>query len=283
MKTDTKGYDRILQNILAWAKPNENVRAVVLIGSRARMNMKADEWSDTDIIIVVRDTTDFEKSDSWASLFGKPVISFFERTFDGFFEHRVLYEGMLDTDFIVATTGRFLESLDSGEMRKIQARGYVLLLDKEGFHDIFEKTRAPGLGAISDVTIENEIRDYFFHCVWITKKLNRGELWIAMNCLNCYMKGKLLSMIETHTRLTSKEETDVWFEGRFIEKWAGDRIVFGLKGCFADYDEYAIRSALIRQMELFNVLAAEVVKIRNIAYPVKAKDEITRWIKRVDG
>jgi len=48
----------------------------------------------------------------------------------------------------------------------------------------------------------NAVNDFWYHAVWTAKKLRRGELWIAMSCLDSYMKRRLLQMIEWHARAT---------------------------------------------------------------------------------
>ncbi len=132
--------------------------------------------------------------------------------------------------------------------------------------------------------ILNEIHDYWYHCVWTAKKLQRGELWTAMNCLNCYMKTKLLRMLEHTTTLSRGEAIDTWHNGRFIEKWAAPSIIHRLQGSFSDYDKQARKLALQHQMEVYHDLAAQVAAKQGVSYPTDEIQKIRDWIlKRKPG
>ncbi len=52
-------YEIITNTVLGWAKQNENIRAVILIGSRARTSEKADKWSDLDLLVIAEDILEY--------------------------------------------------------------------------------------------------------------------------------------------------------------------------------------------------------------------------------
>src|SRR6266480_1775868 len=43
----------LLDRVVEWAQTDSGVRALLLLGSRARSEQPPDEWSDTDLLIVV--------------------------------------------------------------------------------------------------------------------------------------------------------------------------------------------------------------------------------------
>lgn len=76
------------------------MRAAFVIGSRARADHPADEWSDLDIVILADDPTPYVESAGWLQHIGVPWLTFVERTPDGKgYERRVLFEGGLDVGF----------------------------------------------------------------------------------------------------------------------------------------------------------------------------------------
>ena len=129
--------------------------------------------------------------------------------------------------------------------------------------------------------ILNEIHDYWYHCVWTAKKLQRGELWTAMNCLNCYMKTKLLRMLEHMTTLSGEQTIDTWHNGRFLEKWADPSIVHRLQGSFSDYNQQALMLALQHQMEVYHDMASHVAARQGISYPTDEIQTIKDWILKI--
>ncbi len=50
-----QAYERLIAKFIPWAEGREDVRAAAVIGSRARVDHPADEFSDLDIILVVTD------------------------------------------------------------------------------------------------------------------------------------------------------------------------------------------------------------------------------------
>jgi aminoglycoside 6-adenylyltransferase len=70
MRTEKQMYDLIL----ATAKADDRIRAVILNGSRANPNAKRDILQDFDIVFVVTDIGSFLRDPHWIDHFGKPMI-----------------------------------------------------------------------------------------------------------------------------------------------------------------------------------------------------------------
>ena len=90
---------------LTWAQQTENIRGLVIIGSRARTTDPADEWSDLDLLIITTNMAAYIESANWLHEFGTPLLSFTEPTFDGSYERRALFDGFLDVDYTVPVLG----------------------------------------------------------------------------------------------------------------------------------------------------------------------------------
>jgi len=50
-----QAYERLIARFVAWAQEQDDVRAAVVIGSRARTDHPADEWADLDVLIATTD------------------------------------------------------------------------------------------------------------------------------------------------------------------------------------------------------------------------------------
>ena len=75
MNRNARGYERLLQRITARSHKEPNVRAAVIIGSRARANHPADEWSDLDVLLFVRDPERYIRSAEWVEA-GPDLLEF---------------------------------------------------------------------------------------------------------------------------------------------------------------------------------------------------------------
>lgn len=283
IKDKTEKYDRIIDRFIEFAERCEYVRRAVVIGSRGREDIQADEWSDLDIVIFTGDVDYFISNEGWLEDIGEYWLTFLEDTPIGDTkERRVLFKGALDVDFAVLPSGNFDELKEDNELRSTFNKGYKVLIDKDGFFDDIEFTqdgesRLEEEKLPSQSEFDNLVKDFWYHTVWGVKKLLRGETWISKSCVDGYLKSKLLKMIEWHAIL--KKDEDIREEGRFLERWADHRVIDDLEKCFSSYDEEDIKRALKRTMELFRWIAKETSDELGYGYPSKADEKCTEWIE----
>ena len=270
----------LLQTIVRFAQTCEAVSALVLVGSQARNTRPADAYSDTDLILIVRDPDRFTQSDTWLREIGNAHISFTEPTIDGQHERRVLFDDAQDVDFVIMEEGAAKHALETGEASNILSRGYRVLVAKHGFAvpptDI---QPVPAFASATETEFTNTVNDFWYHSIWSAKKLLRQELWTAKFCVDGYMKQKLLWMIEQHEHTVHRSGADTWYKGRFIEQWAQYGVLCGLQNAFAHYDSADITAALLETMKLFRRLATEVAEALGLPYPTHADAYATAWVQ----
>lgn len=261
-------YHEIKQRLLAIAEKEPELLAVTVIGSSAREYEKADVYSDLDLLLICRNPADWLHGNLPKEL-GEIKISFVEPTFGGGMERRVLYDGALDVDLIVLTPEQLENAFQSGAASQVLSRGYAVVYDRIGISEILKsKLSDPALHRqMTEAEFINTVNDFWFHAVWSAKKLLRGELWTAKMCVDAYMKGLLLKIME----LRSCSQTDVWHNGRFLEQWAGADALAALGGCFAHYDREDLLAALLHTGKLFGELARAAAHNWHYAYPLEAE------------
>jgi aminoglycoside 6-adenylyltransferase len=299
-------YTAIIEKITAWAKGQKDICAVMIIGSRARTNLPADEWSDLDVVVFARRPEMYLEDSGWLTALGKPFCTFTESTPLEERERRVLFDGMLDVDFAfipnaLAKGLKWLARIErrapwllgmlpkkvKGLIKKadgfkdILRRGFRVLVDKDGIEKYFtlflseqKKAKEPP----SPHQFNELVNDFLYHLVWTVKHLKRGELWWAKSSLDMRMKWQLLILLEWHAKSIHGWDYDTWMEGRFLECWADPRAVADLRRVFAAYDEADMARALIATMELFRRLARETAGNLKYQYPDETDARITEWV-----
>ena len=50
-------YEQLVKQFVEWAETRVDIRAAIIVGSRARVVEPADEWADLDIIVVTSTPT----------------------------------------------------------------------------------------------------------------------------------------------------------------------------------------------------------------------------------
>jgi aminoglycoside 6-adenylyltransferase len=276
MNTVAFAYEQLIDRFVQWAQTEDNIRAAVVIGSRARVEHPADAWSDLDLIIMANDPEPYWATTDWLHNVGTPWLTFIEPLPDGSgFERRVLFEGGLDVDFVpdpVAPFRRMLNEGDLGGLADLIHRGVRFLVDKEGFAEQLKRIVLPPYQPPTEPEFLNLVHDFWYHTVWTAKKLRRGELWTAKSCCDSYLKQLLRQMLEWHAHAQQSEAVDTWMRGRFLEEWAAPRAVATLPAIFAYYDEADVWCALLATMGLFRWLALETAEALGYTYPSFGED-----------
>lgn len=262
-------YATIKNKILDIASVDKDIKAIIAIGSSTRSELKADDYSDLDLIIATDDTEKWLYG-SIPEQIGSVKISFIEATLGGGKERRVLYENALDVDMIVFTPAQFEAAIKEGVASWVCNRGYSVLYDTMDFESMLAEYVNNEIihTDMTETEYINVVNDFSFHVIWAAKKILRGELWTAKMCIDAYLKNYLLKMIEIYS--SYMYEVDVWHDGRFLDRWADDTIKESLVKCFAHYDRVDMVSALFETNQLFARLAKSVAEIRNYHYPENA-------------
>jgi aminoglycoside 6-adenylyltransferase len=285
MDQTAEAYEQLIERFIKWAQTEKDIRAAIVIGSRARVDHPADEWSDLDIVIITTDPERYWSTTSWIEKIGNPWLTFVEPTPDGRgMERRVLFEGGLDVDFnpmSVDLVGQMVETEVPSDVADTLRRGMRVLLDKDGLSMQLgasatdpQPPQPPTQHEFLEV-----VNDFWYHAVWTAKHLRRGELWWAKSGCDSYLKWLLLRMMEWHARATKGQNYDTWLRGRFLEEWADPRALEGLPEAFAHYDEDDIWRALFVTMDLFRWLSVEAAEHLGHSYPTFGDERATELVK----
>jgi aminoglycoside 6-adenylyltransferase len=253
------GMDLIEAAIADWARERSDVRAAIVVGSRARDETPADRWSDLDVFLVVDDATPYLGDAGWVAEFGTPMLTFLEETpVGGAPERRVLYAGGEDVDLPIIP----ISDLDRVEAAgPLLARGYRVLVDEIGLEPRLaevasqvEAVRPPTQDELTELA-----SDFWYHALWTAKKLRRGEVYTALGCLDGYMKARLVTLLEWHARAVDPA-VETWHGGRFIERWADPGALAALEQAFAHYDVRDVARALWESIDVFQGIEEETAR-----------------------
>ncbi|MGQ9697690.1 MAG: aminoglycoside 6-adenylyltransferase [Armatimonadota bacterium] len=269
----------LLTRFVRWAETDPDVRAAFIIGARARTDHPADQWSDLDILVLSTNCERHLHTMDWVSVVGGPwIVTFIEETPCGSGrERRVLFEDGLDVDFAFFPPSILEQPLDAD----VVLRGITVLVDKCGAAD-----RLPEVAKLpcpheqpSEQQYLELVSDVLYHYLWAARKLRRGELSVAIGCVDGYLKNRLLTMVEWHTKAANGLQFDTWHRGRFLEEWADPRVVFGLRQAYAHYDSDDIRRALRATINLFRWVAEETAEMLGFSYPSQADRKVEELVK----
>jgi aminoglycoside 6-adenylyltransferase len=251
--------DLLAAAVSDWAAEQEDVHALVLVGSQARADAPADRWSDLDLILLLDDPAPYTEDARWIEEFGRPVVTFLEATLDGHWERRVLYESGEDVDFVLFPS-TVLERLEASENAAgLLRRGYRVLVDRIGVSERLAAIaeRPIGFDPPTSQELTELASDFWYHALWTAKKLRRGEVFTALDCLDGYMKARLVTLLGWHARVVDPS-VDTWHGGRFLERWADPGALAALERAYARYDLRDVLRALWETIDLWQALEEEI-------------------------
>lgn len=264
MQTRVRAF---LDEVAAWAGEQPDVHGVVLLGSQARTDSPADEGSDVDLSLFVDVPDRYLRDDGWLRRFGEPLLSLREPTaVGGFEERRALYRDGLEADFAVLPAAA-AETMPP-EARAVLARGFRVLYGDA--IEIGEASRAEP-GPPTQPQLDQLSNDFWYHLLWAAKKLWRGELLLAKQVCDGYLKGLLVELARWRAF-----GTDTWHGLRFFERWAGDDLVEALGPTFAAYEAADVARALRATGELFAELEDDVAERFMLVSPVDREEVFHR-------
>ncbi len=189
-----RSSDEMMELILKAAREDDNIRGVVMVGSRADSAVAPDEYQDYDITFSVRDVSPYWNNLEWVrERFGEPLIVQTPETSellppdgDGTFVFLVIFEDMVRMDINFEP----YPYVDDGEPA-------VLLLDKDGGIDV-------SIASSKFWWIKKPTQKLFDDCVnefwWCLnnagKGIARGNIGYAMWMWNSPVRDMLEKMLE---------------------------------------------------------------------------------------
>jgi len=295
--------DSFLEKFVNYAKGRPDIRAAIVVGSRARTVQPADELSDIDFMLITTNPKRY-LSAGWLHDLGRPWLTWLiENPVGSRNVLHAVFDGPVVVDFAVvssletrwaspllrllARAPKVVERLPRGLSAQIEAwfeiqrRGRPLvLLDKDGSASRLYGGRVPPRVSRppSPRDFAEVVGGFWSLSMWKCKQALRGELWMASYVCDPQLKALLLQMLEWHARAARGWDYETWYTGRFLERWADPRAVAALPDTFARYDEEDIRRALFATMDLFGWLARETAGRLRFAYPELAEERVREWV-----
>ncbi len=306
---DAPGPDPLLrleQRLLAWAQERDDIVGMVIVGSRARREQPADQWSDLDVGIVTTHPRRYRDRSEWIAQIAEPRVVV--RDPEGITWHVLFADGaeagiapigtravhllrpLLGLPIgsrwltpVIPSALRTRHAALTSEIAEYTGRGIRILLDESGILGRVQALlppRAPGALPGAD-DFEDAVLDFWFKSVWTAKHLRRGELWYARSIgLDGRMRARLLLMLTWHARAT-RPGVDTWRDGHYLEQWMDAEWADALPGTFGGDDADGLWDALDATTELFREVATRTAALLSHPYPHDADAFATDAVRAI--
>lgn len=239
----------ILQQVVAWARRDDNIRVVVLTGSIARGENAFDALSDVDVELYVKDPSVLLGETGWYEQFGE-VLVVEDLENPGWNPTRLVYYANGKIDFMIAST----KVIAGGVFHE---RQFELLLDKDNVQGSFRQRPSRHADPPGRDEFLGCVHHFYAAVIMWAKYLVREDPWSA-KIRDWDSKKLLLKMVEWDQKSGKGWDLDTWSDGARLRDWADPALVTQLDGCWSGISRDDSTRALLNSVSLFDSISTRV-------------------------
>jgi aminoglycoside 6-adenylyltransferase len=263
--------NRLLESCIKWFTREDNVRCVILIGSRAQ-NEETDQMAGIDLDLFVRDPDSLVGQTGWLDVLEKPLLTHID-----YEEDLVIWRGILEDGLLLALFIQPLATLAAiqKDLPPYYLPQYKVLVDKDGQTALFPKPvhdigtpGQPTPDAFQACLTRFWLKVYFtMKCIW------REDLWRAKH-YDWQAKQELLQMLGWYAALCEGQKGFTTMEGDQIITWVNTNTYSALRNTFGHFDRADSWRALKETIRLFTQIAKATAVEIAFEYP---QDQETKF------
>ena len=278
MRTEQEMLDLILN----FAKNDDNIRAVVLNGSRANSNAPKDIFQDYDIACLVNDMAPYMQNKNIPPIFGEIMI---------LQEPEDMGDPPADKDGHYTYLMQFKDgnridlSFDPPELFKsvLEDSLTIVLLDKDGI--LGSVPPSSDKDYLPKPPTEKQFRDCCNEFWWVSpyaaKGLWRGELTYAKHMQDDYVRAELMKMLVWYFGIKTDFKKSPGKLGKYLKADIEPEIWSELEKTYSDADFDHIWESLFAMGSLFRKLAHSVAAYFSFQYNQKEDDNVTEYLSKI--
>lgn len=267
-----------LNNVLQWLDRQNEVRAVLLTGSRAIQ--PADDLSDYDLAIFGNDFS-FISNDDWL---GK-IAGYLVCVHDSFLQDEYLIPTRLvifNTTFKIDFSFHPPQLLQAWQQKLPDAYniGYRVLLDKDGLTASMPEPAYEGfnISKPDKQAFQRNVHEFWFEVHHVVKYLSRADLWIAKS-RDWATKQFLLEMLLWEHAIAKNWKFAPKSDGSGMQKWINSEDWNELDKCFGKFNVTDSFESLENTVRLYRKAAHKVAASLGHPYNEDLDREMTSFMQ----
>lgn len=268
----------ILGSLISFANSTEEIRAVILNGSRANPNIPSDPFSDYDVVFCVRDTSLFINNTHWMDYFGPRIIV----------QHNIINQDnvsrhiflMLFTDGIRIDVTffpvRHASMLQEDSLKKT-------ILDKDKKFQNFQPADDSSyrIKKPSRNVFDETLNEFWFCSTNVAKGIRRKELCYASQMYSIVVHPCLVRVMEWHAGIMNNWKINTGKFGRFLQNYFSESDWKQFERTFPDSDYEKIWDSLIMSCELIRKYGTSLAQQLGYIYPFDDDSGVTEYLRFV--
>lgn len=280
MNTRTQSSrDRLLANLLQACTADRRVVGLIDYGSGG--HERADEWSDVDAALLLRDE-DYEGFitgwQSWSSGLGDQLFAYVGR-----FGHWAMYEGealplRVDLDFLLESE---MELVTTWPMTPVRVESMVLYDGTSGkltsvIRGLIGRRDRPEDALL---TLERLIGDFWYFSLFCASKIGRGEAWVARLVFHSQVLDNLALLLRLEAGAVDRWE-GAHAAAELEQTVSGPRLA-QLEACIPAPGKQGLLIALETSCRLGDAVGRALAVKHGIAFPARLAAQTSAAISRL--
>jgi len=279
--------DDKLNDIINWAKHNNDVRAVLLTSSLVNPYAPVDDFSDLDIEIIFDDNAFYVTDAVWIKEFGDPIAMVEED--ESYFDEKhamkmVLYDDHVKVDFKLISKQKFLQEVQLSELPEDWDIGYKVLLDKDGITNNMK----PPTYHVAFVTkptrekFKQVLNDFWWDTTYVAKCLARDEIFYAKFISENNIRTDYLTpLIEWYLASQNQWNLSTNKHGRLFKKYIDGELWRVIEHTFSGCDLHDNWNALFSMADLVSKIGTDLALKLNYEYPFSLETKVRKYLTAV--
>ena len=271
--------------ILDYAMENEDIRAVIMNGSRANSNIVKDRYQDFDIIYVMRKVRPYVEDQSWLERFGKICVMqqpdsgvLFDDVYEPDLHYTFLmqFEDLNRIDLSLNSTEYYMKDHGSDSLT-------IVLLDKDQVLPPLPESTD------KDYWLKKPASEQFRCCCnefwwctpYIAKGLCRNQLLYAMDMINDVVRPMLHMMLGWYAGIDTHFSLSLGKSNHRIFGYLPEKLAAGLRASYPHLDLEEMWESVDIMMDTFDMAAARVADASGFIYVREESDNVRMLLKRM--
>lgn len=273
-----RSEDQVLQQILDFANQDENIRAVILNGSRVNPNIEKDIFCDYDIVCFAHDLDKYIDNQSWISLFGDLVIMQFNRH-DDFPQDQYVFLMQFTDGVRIDLSFANLSMID----QSIEDSLTVVLLDKDNCIPAVPPPDESGYITKKPTQAEYDlmVNEFWWVSTYVAKSLWRSEPTTAKYLFEVIVRDCLNKMVVWFIAMQHDWHINAGKMGKKFGKLLPFELWQELLSTYPGIEEEEIWQALFRAGTLMRKMSIPVAESLGYVYHYQEDERVTAYLQQV--
>jgi aminoglycoside 6-adenylyltransferase len=275
MRNESTIYTLLIQ----WAERDDNIRAMVVNGSRGDPTRTPDALSDYDVAVFVRDL-ELIRDDEWLARFGDVMVRW-----------PLKPESTLGPDWITQlvlfSDGVRIDFQFTGpQMRDIEVAAdyHCVLIDKDRLSESLTGIPIEGSTIILPTAAEfaERVNAFWWDIPYVAKALKRREIDYARFVMESDLRfNKLHPLIRWHIGLTCGVRTDLGIFGRWFSRYLDDTTWRAYLETYSGSDVEDQWRAMFAMTRFVRMLGADIALRVDCLYPRRTDEDVSAHLRQI--